>query len=105
MSSLYYSPEKFGLSVVGEADAGGGYDFDKFVVWRRNYDGAILWAEDSGCSCPSPFEDESVDTLKVGSVRDAINDLEVWVGDRDGYRYSDRRYAADQLRAVLEAIA
>ena len=27
-----------------------------FVVWKHK-DGRVFWAHDSGCSCPSPFED------------------------------------------------
>ena len=59
MSNVYYDPEKFGLTTVGEIDAGGGYDFDTFVLWRDNGTGRLWWAEDSGCSCPTPFEDVS----------------------------------------------
>lgn len=60
---LYYSPEKFGLRVVGELeDPLSCYDFDTLVVWQHE-DGRILWGVDSGCSCPSPFEDYDVSDL------------------------------------------
>lgn len=54
--SVYYSPEQFGLTVVAELSKEPDYDFDMIVVWRHE-DGTIYWAHDSGCSCPSPFED------------------------------------------------
>jgi hypothetical protein len=32
------------------------YAFHMLNVWREKATGDLLWAEDSGCSCPSPFE-------------------------------------------------
>ncbi|MGW9196092.1 DUF7574 domain-containing protein [Micromonospora chersina] len=64
MSDLYGSPEKFGLETIGEVDfSSGSYEFDLTVVWRRQFDGAFVYGEDAGCSCPSPFEDFGVDGL------------------------------------------
>lgn len=54
----YGSPEKFGLkivSVVGHMD----YDFNMCVVWQSAIftdSPAHYYGFDSGCSCPSPFE-------------------------------------------------
>lgn len=54
---VYYQPERFGLAPVAEIDySDGSYQFDLRVVWRHE-DGAFYTARDSGCSCPSPFED------------------------------------------------
>lgn len=57
-SNVYYHPEKHGLSVVAELEFGdgGGYGFDFRVVWQ-DANGLLYTARDSGCSCPSPFED------------------------------------------------
>ena len=53
----YNEPEKFGLTFVAEVDdKDASYSFNKMVVWRRDSDGKLFWAADSGCSCPSPFE-------------------------------------------------
>ena len=52
--NIYYNPEKFKLTVVGEIDVGESYEFDTFVVWKKK-DGGLICAEDSGCSCPTPF--------------------------------------------------
>lgn len=32
------------------------YEFHLLRVLRRSSDNAIVWAIDSGCSCPTPFE-------------------------------------------------
>lgn len=42
------------------------YSFDLLRIYVRRHDGALLWATDSGCSCPSPFED-----VKVGDLRES----------------------------------
>lgn len=56
MDNIYYSPEAHGLKLVAEIDFSNDYDFDKVVVWE-NERGERFWAQDSGCSCPCPFED------------------------------------------------
>ena len=53
--NVYYSPEKFGLTVVDEYDHGESYEFDIRVIWKHE-DGTYYTAADSGCSCPTPFE-------------------------------------------------
>lgn len=64
MPNMYYSPDDFGLTLVttfnrSEPD----YSFDFVCVWH-NEDGYYI-AGDSGCSCPSPFEQyTSVDQLE-----------------------------------------
>lgn len=62
---FYYAPEKCRLQTIGEIDwSSGSYEFDLTVVWRRE-DGFFVYGEDSGCSCPSPFENQDVDDLTV----------------------------------------
>lgn len=56
-TSLYNSPERYGLVEVWEYDEAGSYEFDKFIVWFKPKTNEVFWASDSGCSCPSPFED------------------------------------------------
>jgi hypothetical protein len=56
MSGVYYSPADFGLEIVAEIDNDEPYEFDMVVVWR-DVDGRLWGAHDSGCSCPTPFED------------------------------------------------
>lgn len=63
--SVYYSPEKFDLSPVAKLERyDASYEFDMIAVWKHK-DGRVLWATDSGCSCPSPFEDyHSIEQLR-----------------------------------------
>lgn len=69
---VYYQPEKFGLTPVAEIEYSSGmYEFDTRVVWRHS-SGLLFTARDSGCSCPSPFEDftslEQVDLFDYGEI-------------------------------------
>lgn len=56
MENIYYSPEKHGLTIAAEVDFGGSCEFDMYVVWKDK-DGLLYFGHDSGCSCPSPFDD------------------------------------------------
>lgn len=65
MSDIYYHPEKYDLTIVGELDETDlSYEFNMLVVWERKADGALFYGEDSGCSCPSPFESFGVSDLE-----------------------------------------
>lgn len=52
----YYSPDLCGLSILYEINTGESYEYDMLVIWKKNDDGTIWWDTDSGCSCPSPFD-------------------------------------------------
>lgn len=65
-SDIYGSPEKYGLRTIGEVEWGDAcYSFDLTVVWQDTTTGALFYADDSGCSCPSPFEDTGRDQLNA----------------------------------------
>lgn len=54
--NVYYYPEDYGLQLVGEFEwTEPCYSFDMLVVWKER-DGRYWIGEDSGCSCPSPFD-------------------------------------------------
>ena len=58
MPNIYYEPEAFGLQEVAEIDySTGSYEFDTRVVWKVKGHLIFYTARDSGCSCPTPFED------------------------------------------------
>jgi hypothetical protein len=72
MSSIYYNPEASepGLKVFGCVEKDLSYEFDMVVVWEDK-DGNLYWATDSGCSCPTPFENHdfaSLDRLNKQSL-------------------------------------
>lgn len=62
--NIYYQPEAFGLTILDSIEySGGSYEFDTRVVWQNKL-GQLFTARDSGCSCPTPFEDMSLETLE-----------------------------------------
>lgn len=90
----YYYPQNYGLEIVAEIDFADSYEFDKVVVWR-NEAGDLLWATDSGCSCPTPFENHS--TL------DSLERLTNWYYFEQTVKGMSRynsRYCDDFLREV-----
>lgn len=57
---VYSNPGKHGLEMVGEVEWDDeAYSFNLTAVWRDPQTGQLYWADDAGCSCPSPFEDAS----------------------------------------------
>lgn len=68
--NIYYYPEKCGLEVVGELEySSGNYEFDTRVVWFHAASGRLLTARDSGCSCPTPFEECTIESVEDISSR------------------------------------
>jgi len=71
----YYHPEQCGLVIVAEIELSEpGYSFDTRIVWKAQ-NGKLYTAHDSGCSCPTPFEDFkklSDLTLVNAGILDAI---------------------------------
>lgn len=55
-NNIYYNPEKWGMSIFDQIDTAGSYEFDMFVIWEKDDDKTLWYATDSGCSCPTPFE-------------------------------------------------
>lgn len=76
----YYSPERCGLKVVGMVEKEPDYDFNMFVVWESVADKDLYMGSDSGCSCPSPFEDtHSIEELeRIGSYDQFARALDSW---------------------------
>lgn len=58
--TIRYNPEDFGVTFVAEFDVHEpDYSFDLVLVVQDKQSNEVYVAFDSGCSCPSPFEDHS----------------------------------------------
>lgn len=54
---IYYDGQERGFTIIAEIDdPNASYDFSLLVV-VRDPEGKLWAATDSGCSCPTPFED------------------------------------------------
>lgn len=54
--NIAYDSEKFGLKELYNIDHADCYEFDTLMIWQHE-DGTLYYAQDSGCSCPTPFEE------------------------------------------------
>ena len=98
--NIYYNPEKCGLELVAVLDADLSWEFDMVLCLRDLETKKLYLASDSGCSCPTPFEDfRSLSDLtpieNIDQVREATNkDYASWsASDRDTF-----------LKAVADAL-
>lgn len=106
MADLYYSPEKFGLRVIGEAEfSSGSYEFDTVVLWRDTETGAFYTAQDSGCSCPMPFEAIGREQMtRIERLQDLLDYLDK--AKADSYNYNtDLDYYAEDVTRIDAACA
>lgn len=93
----YYHPEALGLTFFAEIGGYESYEFDIMAIWEK--DGKFYWAVDSGCSCPSPFEDfNSLDDLDSGNARKAIKAVQDYASE------SYRNVSGDAF-SVIERLA
>ena len=78
---MYYDPEKFGLKIFGMVEEEElSYEFNMFVVWENLETHQLYYDHDSGCSCPSPFEESTLENVNritksnVGEFETSINE-------------------------------
>lgn len=104
MSNIYYEPQDFGLEIFEQIDDDhSSYSFDDFVIWKRLEDGKLFYATDSGCSCPSPFEDTKIaDLIPVHTLEGLAQAIEEY---RDPYKNVDsQRCTIDRKQEVLRKV-
>lgn len=84
MGNIYYDPSDFGLEVVGEIERSDGcYQFDMVVVWKQTR-GKYWIGQDSGCSCPSPFEDVTdINELDGPYNKDGLRKRLDWIRENE----------------------
>lgn len=81
----YYNPSDLKLEQLSFEDPGACYSFDTLAFWTTE-DGRVFTARDSGCSCPTPFEDYCGTTQdevlakleRVGSLEQAEAAFDSW---------------------------
>ncbi len=101
---IYYQPETCGLSLVSEVENAGNYEFDKAVIWKHDASGRVFYAFDSGCSCPSPFEDEFFNVNERGEINTSLNEATArnWEGAAD--ELEREHFGKGDARRILAAI-
>lgn len=75
MSNVYYDPAEFGLVSVDVLDEGGlSYEYNTLIVLKHTATGRVFYAQDSGCSCPTPFENFSF-SFEDGQIRTDMTEI------------------------------
>lgn len=101
MPDVYYNPSDFNLTPVADIELDNeSCSFNILSVWKHK-DGSFYYAQDSGCSCPSPFQDyHSIEQLQKLSVEN-FSELENITNKSRGATPMTIKYF---LNAVKEAI-
>ena len=83
------NPGHYGLTLIGDIEwTDEAYSFDTTVV-LRNAEGKLCYIEDSGCSCPLPFENTGTDDLE-------------WVTREELQAHLESRNAADRSGEIAD---
>jgi hypothetical protein len=95
MNIFYDTNEKAnnaGLIRIGDLDEPDlTFEFHQLVVLKHEPTGRLFYAEDSGCSCPTPFEDVSFSGPEDTTM------TEITVGDSfSSFRRDVERFPASQ---------
>jgi hypothetical protein len=104
--NAYYSPEANGWTTIGEVSwSKPCYDFDLTGVWS-DAEGNLLWADDSGCSCPSPFDGHDESDFERGSKYTLLTHLTKRLTElfESGYTQGEKDYAANQVATIVEKV-
>lgn len=108
MKNVYYDTKDCGLEQVDVLDEEGlSYEFNTFLIVQDIATGRVFYATDSGCSCPTPFEEYHFNSA------DDTNLTEITLGDSftsfqreiEGFRGSQEEIekAIDSVKAILKA--
>lgn len=81
----YYDPHKLSLEMISFHEPGLSWEYNTLCFWATE-DGRVYSASDSGCSCPTPFEQyegedekEVITKLeRVGSVEQGESIFDSW---------------------------
>lgn len=95
-----YNADKFGFEIVANWDAyDPDYDFDIILILKK--DGKLWLASDSGCSCPTPFEDHTFpsDFTQIRSWDEAKAEIDARFPQQT---YSRVRKPLDSIRRAVQ---
>lgn len=109
--NVYYNTENCGLEIFAEISADLSYEFDILLVLKDKQTGKLYFAQDSGCSCPTPFEDyyykmdgeTNLEVLNKQTLEDFKNAVKNW-NTYSGYpNVSERREFVTKVENYLKA--
>lgn len=103
-SNIYYHPEKWGMSIFDQIDTAGSYEFDMFIILEKDDDKTLWYATDSGCSCPTPFENiNSINDLDQITI-DTLYNFEQALKNHNGISTEDYKKMYNAVKLHLNSI-
>jgi hypothetical protein len=104
MINPYYAPEKLELELITFDEPDMSWEYNTLCFWSTN-EGLVYSASNSGCSCPTPFEEYEGETMKdvvqklerIGSLEQALSIFDSWNKGSD-----NRPYLSIESRKELE---
>lgn len=112
MFNPYYDPSKLDLKLISYDEPDMCHEYNTLCFWATE-DGRVYSASDSGCSCPTPFEDYSGETQKealqkmerVSSAYHAESIFNSWNKNYDGKPFlpsSEKRELTEWISKELK---
>lgn len=111
-TNLYYHPEAFHLHTLGmleEPDMS--YSYNILAVFRHVMTGRVFYAQDSGCSCPTPFDDFRFDFTAPDIINTNLHEIRPEDDSFDDFEGRVRSFPASldnqmkllwQVKAILQ---
>lgn len=96
--------ERLGFETVADFDdPEASYSFDEFRIWRRTDDGRLFYGTDSGCSCPSPFQDFKAEAdctaITKQSLSAFVQAFSEYCARRCGWNDNGQRFVEGHIEA------
>lgn len=100
--TLCQEASNYGWTQIAELEHGGSWEFDTFLVYAKGE--KFFWAMDSGCSCPEPFENLSIedcekfDIHNLHVIESALKNYDASASERIEVMEAIQKWAKEQLK-------
>jgi hypothetical protein len=108
--NFYYNPKESDLEIVWtleEPDLS--YEYNMLVVWKHIPTGKFYYASDSGCSCPSPFEDfnkleelAELTSLSFAQFQSDVEEFAHWNKDEEDRLAVEKASLIHEMKQALD---
>lgn len=103
VTSNYWNTEKTPWVWVGASDLRGdlSYEFDEAYVWQHEDTGDVIIGADSGCSCPQPFEDTTLQDVEFIA---SLVDFDKFIEENESLTYSWSDNPSERYPEVVDQV-
>lgn len=103
--NVWYYPENCGLEVVTSIEEDLSYEFHILAVWYDPKSKTVLFAEDSGCSCPAPFEDYHFNSIEDHNLESGIAEALAAIDAFGSCPESEKETARNRINTLAMQVA